>query len=128
MDEQHSPLQVMDTSSRLGQCPLSQQHVTTDMKSDGVCVCSCLHFPAESQRAGSGAGAGSGRAHLLMRVPNSRRRVFWKFSLHSQLHWSLITTHRMFSAVSARAVSEAVDTHTHTVRGLHTHTLSVDKQ
>lgn len=43
--------------------------------------------------------------HLLMRVPNSSLMVLWMFSVHSQLHCSLISRHKMFRANSASAVS-----------------------
>lgn len=43
--------------------------------------------------------------YLSMRVPNSSRIVFRMLSVHSQLHWSFISRHRMFRATSATAVS-----------------------
>lgn len=41
-----------------------------------------------------------------MRVPNSSLMVFCMFSVHSQLHWFLISRHKMFRATSASAVSD----------------------
>lgn len=46
--------------------------------------------------------------HLLMRVPNSSLMVFCMFSVHSQLHWFLISRDKMFRATSASAVSDPV--------------------
>lgn len=41
-----------------------------------------------------------------MRVPNSSLMLFCMFSVHSQLHWFLISRHKMFRAASASAVSD----------------------
>lgn len=40
-----------------------------------------------------------------MKVPKSSLMVFCMFSVHSQLHWSFISRHKMFKATSATAVS-----------------------
>lgn len=48
------------------------------------------------------------RTHMLylsIKVPKRSLMVFWMFSVHSQLHWSFISRHRMFKATSATAVS-----------------------
>lgn len=42
-----------------------------------------------------------------MKVPKRSLMVFCMFSVHSQLHWSFISRHKMFKATSARAVSAA---------------------
>lgn len=48
-----------------------------------------------------------GNSYLSMKVPKSSLMVFCMFSVHSQLHWSLISRHKMFKATSATAVSAA---------------------
>lgn len=45
--------------------------------------------------------------YLSMNVPKRSRIVFCMFSVHSQLHWSFISRHKMFKATSAAAVSAA---------------------
>lgn len=49
-------------------------------------------------------------SYLSMKVPKSSLMVFCMFSVHSQLHWSFISRHKMFKATSATAVSAAVNT------------------
>lgn len=46
-------------------------------------------------------------SYLSMKVPKRSLMVFWMFSVHSQLHWSFISKHKMFRATSASAVSAA---------------------
>jgi len=48
--------------------------------------------------------------HLSIKVPKSSLMVFWMFSVHSQLHWSFISKHKIFRAISARAVSASSQT------------------
>lgn len=47
------------------------------------------------------------RSYLSMKVPKRSLMVFCMFSVHSQVHWSFISRHKMFKATSARAVSAA---------------------
>lgn len=49
-------------------------------------------------------------SYLSMKVPKSSLMVFCMFSVHSQLHWSFISRHKMFKATSATAVSAAINT------------------
>lgn len=47
------------------------------------------------------------KSNLSIKVPKISLMAFWMFSVHSQLHWSFINKHKMFSATSATAVSES---------------------
>lgn len=49
-------------------------------------------------------------AYRSMRVPNSSLMILWRFSVHSQLHWSFISRHRTFRAMSASTVSSVGQT------------------
>lgn len=70
----------------------------TELFQSGISCC----FFSQCQCAGTPFNS-----YLSMKVPKRSLMVFWMFSVHSQLHWSFISKHKMFRATSARAVSAA---------------------